>query len=271
MHELIFNFLIWIVFWFVGWGVLMIIFKKRSDYIKNFIFVSVYYLVVSFIIIFSFRNIFGEIYNKMTIFPLVILLVFFIINFLEFFFSNRFLTKPIKFIEKFSEVTFLRMDYRYLISKSFDILFQQLLIIVLILIMYKSGMGIILITVIFSFLFGFGHVPIIKIHKTFFGYFYLAASLFSSFLFPYLIIHFKYGFIYTYIAHWLFYTNSGIFFWILKSEKDIAKERKIPESTVKEITNVQVKIPNINLGLAIQNKDLNSDKSENNVSEEGKI
>mgnify|MGYP000350859647 CR=1 FL=1 len=160
--------------------------------------------------------------------------------FMIYLFSNKFLKKPINFIKKYSDITFLTLDYRFLVSKSFDILFQQILIISLVMMLNQEGLSTLAISLIFAVMFGFGHVPILKIHKGLFGYFYLVASLISSFLFPYLIINYTYGFIYTYIAHWMFYTNSGIFFWIIKKDETIADNLNINKEKLEEIKTTQI-------------------------------
>ena len=76
------------------------------------------------------------------------------------------------------------------------------------------------------FMFGFSHIGILRYHKNIFGTIIFVAAIFSSFLFPYLIITFKYGFIYTFIAHWFFYSNTGVLFWLLNQVEKIAKEDK---------------------------------------------
>jgi len=56
------------------------------------------------------------------------------------------------------------------------------------------------ISILFAIMFGVGHIPALRLHKSFFGILIFTASILSSFLFPYLILTYKYGFVYTYIA-----------------------------------------------------------------------
>jgi len=236
-----YYFIIWILSWFIGWGGLYHIPEKKRDYVKNFLVVTIYFCIASFIVMYLFRNIIDPLINKISFVPSVILLIFFIINFLVYFFSNRFIKKPIKFLEKYSNVSYLHLDYRYLISKSFEIFFQQILIVSLVFLLKAQGFDLVWITIIFALMFGFGHIPMIKLEKNFFGILIFIAAMFSSFLFPYLILNFQYGFIYTYIAHWLFYTNSGVLSWIANSEyfenfmnKAVKTEKKIILKSVKK-------------------------------------
>lgn len=226
-------FIVWFLFWFLGWGGFYALPRNRRDYIKNFGIISGYFLIVSLIIMFYFHDILAPIYANLTLLPIVLLGIFFLFIFLQYFFSNKYLRKPVELLEKFySHIAFLSLDYRFLVSKSFDILYQQLLIIVLVFLLSNLGLNIILISIIFAIMFGFGHIAIIKMYKGFFGKLIFFAAIVSSFLFPYLILNFKYGFVYTYIIHWLFYTNSGLLFWVINQIAPKAIESKHKEVTM---------------------------------------
>ena len=226
METLYQYLLVWILFWLVGWSGAYLIPRKRFDYIKNYLTVSVYFFIISAGILYSYKDITYPMLTSITIFPFAILVLFFLINFLSYYFSNNFLKRPVELLGKYSGVDFLKLDYRYLMSKSFEILYQQVLIIVLVLMLHSFGLNLFYITIIFAIMFGFGHLPAFKFHKDIFGLIIFIAALSSSFLFPYLILNFKYGFIYTYIAHWLFYSNTGILFWLL-NQKSADKIKEI--------------------------------------------
>ncbi len=232
IQSLFYQIIIWIFLWFVGWGGWYLLPKNKRDYINNYIIVSIYFCFISFILIYIFRNILDNLTKNLSFFPIIILLVFFLFNFLIFFLTNKYLRKPIEFIDKYSTVHFLKMDYRYLLSKSFEIFFQQVLIITLVFILYYQNFSLTWITIIFMIMFGFAHIPRLKIGRDIFGLIIFVASIISSFLFPYLVLNLRYGYIYTFILHWLFYTNKGILFWIMKSK---------PIEEVKEIVEVEIK------------------------------
>lgn len=223
----ILDYLVWVLFWFLGMGMLLLLPKNRRDYIKNWIIISGYFLVVSFAALYFFQNILSTLYEKLTFFPLFILLSFFLFNFAGYFLSHRLLKKPVEIIEKYSNLPFLSLDYRYMISKAFEIFYQQILIIVLIYILRYDGFSIFWITVAFVFLFGFAHLPALRLyHETWFGILIFLSALFSAFFFPYIILNFSYGFVYTYITHFLFYTNSGILFWLVHQVAKIKKGKR---------------------------------------------
>ncbi|OIO40744.1 hypothetical protein COU56_05105 [Candidatus Pacearchaeota archaeon CG10_big_fil_rev_8_21_14_0_10_31_9] len=210
-------FISWLLFWFIGWGGIYALPKMITDYRKNYFFVSAYFLFLSFLMAYYYKDIIYEIYKNISLFSIFLITILFAFNFLSYGLANKYLRKPTDTLLKHADIHFLHLDKRYLISKSFDILYQQILIIVLVFLLKNQGLNLIWISILFALIFGFGHIPAIRLNKSFFGTLIFLASIISSFLFPYLILTFKYGFIYTYMAHWLFYTNTGILFWVMET------------------------------------------------------
>ena len=215
MIEQIQPFIVWILFWVLGWVGFYILPKNKQSYTKNFISVSAYFIVISIFIAYYYKYILINIYNALTIFQIILIIFFLSIIFLTYFVSNKLLIKPVEFIEKYSTAPFLELDYRYIVSKSFEIFYQQLLIIALVYSLDEVGLNLTMITLVFAVMFGLSHIGSLKYHKNIFGIIILFSAILSSFFFPYLILKFKYGFIYTYIAHWLFYSNTGLLFWLM--------------------------------------------------------
>ena len=215
MIEQIQPFIVWILFWVLGWVGFYILPKNKQSYTKNFISVSAYFIVISIFIAYYYKYILINIYNALTIFQIILIAFFLSIIFLTYFVSNKLLIKPVEFIEKYSTAPFLELDYRYIVSKSFEIFYQQLLIIALVYSLDEVGLNLTMITLVFAVMFGLSHIGSLKYHKNIFGIIILFSAILSSFFFPYLILKFKYGFIYTYIAHWLFYSNTGLLFWLM--------------------------------------------------------
>jgi len=212
-------FISWVLFWTLGWLGIHFLPKERTNYEKNYIFVSVYFLIISVIMIFYYKDIIYEIYKYLNFFSFFLIVGFFVFNLLSYRFANKYLIRPAEKLLKYADIYYLHFDKRYIISKSFDILFQQILIIVLVFLLRNNGLNLLWISILFAIMFGVGHIPALRLHKSFFGILIFTASILSSFLFPYLILTYKYGFVYTYIAHWLFYTNTGILFWIIENIK----------------------------------------------------
>ena len=88
-------------------------------------------------------------------------------------------------------------------------------------------------------MFGFGHMPMVKLSQGIFRFIIPFAGILSAFFFPYIILNFKYGFIYTYIIHLLFYTNTGLLFWLIKSRKSKEIGKKVFQESEKIINEIK--------------------------------
>lgn len=99
----------------------------------------------------------------------------------------------------------------YFLPKSIEILFQQLLVVALVLALAARQFGIRKISIICALVFGgahillaFGGVPLGYVIR-----FMLSATLFG-FAFPYLILRVPNGLAYSYVIHWLYYAASVV-------------------------------------------------------------
>ncbi len=201
--------------WAVSWAVFFYLNKRGIDYIKKFQFTILYFIFISVFLLSAFWKEYIPYINiDLKPLPFILLFLLFTIGiFLYSFVRNNF-NPPVKLIEKNPKLFFLRLDDRYFASKSFEILFQQLLIILLIIWLDQSGFSIVFIIIFFALLFGFvGHVHLIHSRGKSFGLIFVASSMLSSVIFPVLIIYLPWGFVYSYIVHWFFYIILGLFFW----------------------------------------------------------
>tara|TARA_B100001971_G_C17746211_1_gene313171 strand:- start:120 stop:548 length:429 start_codon:yes stop_codon:yes gene_type:complete len=130
------------------------------------------------------------------------------------YFILRFLNQP---TWPFSNhgASFLLMNNFYIWTKPFDILVQQLLIIVLVKKLSEQRMNLKQITLIF--ILGFGAIHIFQIFKTdiIIGLAFTAGALLSSVLYPYMILKVKNGYIYNYMIHLAIYNIAAILTWTL--------------------------------------------------------
>jgi hypothetical protein len=99
----------------------------------------------------------------------------------------------------------------YFLPKSIEILFQQLLILALVLALSARDYSIREISVICAVAFGFTHV-LLAFSGVPTGYvirFMVSATVFG-FLFPYLLLRVPNGFAYSYMIHWIYYAVSVV-------------------------------------------------------------
>ena len=219
MSDIVIGILTWIVFWFGVWGIYLYLWNnnfRTSDIIidnfavRNFKLVSLFFFVVSLILIFLFRDIFLEITRKYTFIPFIVLILALAADVFAYKYKKKIkLNKKINF-------PFFKGDYRYLVSKFFQILFQQVLIIVLIfsLLTFKFAY------LVFMLIFTVSHLPLFPLFGKKLGAIFLISSAFGALIFPFLILKFNYGFVYSFAAHSLFYTLLAEMFWHTKAMKN---------------------------------------------------
>lgn len=214
---------VWILLWLVGFGLFNFLRKRGMTYTAKPTLVVLYFLASTGMVILYFYE---KVFSASSFFSLTamsVLLVMYAAAFLTYYFSHKYLQKPTQLIEKYNDQYFIKMDYRYLISKSFDILFQQTLIFILVILLSEQGIDLSKIVLVFVLVFGIIHVVNIPVAGKLFGIYYFIASVIGAFLFPILILKVEGGLVYSYILHFFFYTISAVFFWVYapKSEKTI--------------------------------------------------
>jgi hypothetical protein len=109
------------------------------------------------------------------------------------------------------------LDYRYLVSKAFEILYQQTMIVVLILIINGTINNLAGVMIVYAVVFGLGHFPMIGLfgeQQKSFTRFYVVVAVGSAIVFPVLILRVNYGFVYSYVVHSIFYTFLAGWFWV---------------------------------------------------------
>jgi hypothetical protein len=111
--------------------------------------------------------------------------------------------------ESWNPPEFIEATPWYFLPKSIDILFQQLLIVALVISLSAQGFGLRNVTLYCAALFGgvhillfFGDVPILYVVR------FMASAAVFGLVFPYLILRVRNGLAYSYIVHWLYYAVS---------------------------------------------------------------
>jgi len=211
------NLIIWIILWSVGWfGFLLLnkLNKRGIDYINKFYISIIYFFSLSILIVAIYWKEYLELINiEFSIIPFLFIPLLFIVNILAYNYIRINFKKPNQLIKENPQVFFLKLDNKYLASKSFEILFQQILIVLLVLWLSQLGLSIFELIISFAILFGLGHSYLIYSRGKLFGTILTISSILSAIIFPILIIYVPWGFIYSYFVHWMFYISVGFFFW----------------------------------------------------------
>lgn len=118
---------------------------------------------------------------------------------------------------------FLLIEDKYLLSKTGDVIFQQVAAGVLILIMNKMGIPFETLVPFFAGIFLFSHLHMFLSTRIIWAlYFSLFATL-AGFVLPFLILQVEGGIYYAIAIHTLWYVASGAFFGFLENDTGLKK------------------------------------------------
>lgn len=208
----IIKLLFWIAIWILGWIGFLVLNKKGIDYIKKYYLTSLYFLFMSLLPVIIFWEDFSSYNFQWEFLPILLIASTFILNILMYNYIRKNYKKPEKLIKQNPLNFFLRLENKYLVSKSFNILFQQVMILILV-ILLKQSLSLDKIIISFAIFFGLGHLFLSFFMGKFFSIFFTIFAVLSAIIFPIIILYVPSGFIYTYIIHWIFYISIGLFFW----------------------------------------------------------
>lgn len=201
LHLLFFSIFTILVFHYLA--------EKKINYIKHFLRISILHILVTCLVVCIFYNTFLRhlpVLNWKL--PMVFILIMIVINTIYFIFK-RFIKNKIVLYHQKSGIYTSSLSSRYTISKSCNVLFQQTLILASIYTLLDMGLYSFQIVLLFAVAFGVAHIFLVDKKKP--NYLLVViASFFGGGIFSFLILFFPYGFIYSYILHWLLLTVIGI-------------------------------------------------------------
>ena len=197
------------ILWFliiqsIGWGGFSFLRSHGINYIDNYLITTIYFINLNLLCIYLFRDIFKEKLSKPSKLQIALFLIFFIILGFVYYICGNSSNLP-NLLKKFPEISLINFNFRYILTKSFEILFQQITIIFLILLMHKNKVSLKNMTIFFATIFPLTHLVNYFFTTTLFALIFQVASIIGGLTFPYLIIKIKNGFLYTYLLHWTFY------------------------------------------------------------------
>jgi len=183
------------------------------NYIEKYRLTATFFFLISILVVLVFRSDFYFfIKSSFQVLPFLFLVLLFILNAMAYKYVGMFFPNYKKVFEMDSTLYFTKFDHKYLLSKSFELLYQQIMISLLVVWLAKSNFSLSNIVLIFAFIFGLGHILLFFQIKKSVALFFLIASIISSFVFPFLILKIEWGFVYSYIFHWIFYIIAGFIF-----------------------------------------------------------
>lgn len=215
MMNILKNLLVLTLFWVLVWGVFAFVLRSSNiDYVNNFIFTSVYFGLGIVILYRLFRvkikkHVTHFSFNDIAIISLVYVAAAAIFLLLK----NA--ADPVLMDEAKTVMDpIFWLDDRMLISKTFEIMFQQAFFIVSIEFIFKNRLS----RYLDIFLFGLYsltiHLPVFIFLSFNYALFLALAAFFSGIIFAYLITQYERGFLWSYLAHFIFYVIIPSAYWL---------------------------------------------------------
>lgn len=180
-------------------------------YILNIFFLS----IISLCLVVYFRKILINLISKTSKSEFIFLIgISLIIHLISSYFILNYLNQPIWPFDS-RGASFLLMNNYYLWAKPFDVFLQQLLIVLLVTKLHQYKLTPKQITILFVL--GFGAIHIFQIFKTdiIIGLAFTLGAIISSFVYPYMILKVRNGYIYNFMIHMGIYNIAALLSWML--------------------------------------------------------
>ncbi|MBI4088191.1 hypothetical protein HY418_02285 [Candidatus Kaiserbacteria bacterium] len=175
---------------------------------------SIYFLLAAVALSVAYSDTLFRLFEHPTPMPFVWLLLFYATSVSAYSIVKRKYNRPDALIARHGGLSFLTLDHRFLFSKSFEILFQQIVIATLILSLASYGLTLPLIMLLFAVFFGAVHAFSVFIEGKYWAVFFGVSSVLSGLVLPPLILLINYGLVYSFVFHGAFYVFAGCFFWV---------------------------------------------------------
>ncbi len=216
LYELVLKvFLVW-AFSTVIYYKFLPYFHINISYNSSPLLVSVYYITWSAIAVFIFRDRFHDLMStKQNVWSYSVLSIAGASIFMSLLYIFSLIPKSSQLLYPASDIFYATP--KYFISKAFEILHQQILITVIVADFYNRFRSVKKVAIGYFLTFGLAHVLL----YAFSGSFLILAitmttgAMFSSLVFPYLIIKVRNGFLYSYMLHFAFYFVVATLFRLL--------------------------------------------------------
>lgn len=209
------NIVICLCLWTVAWGTFAYgLWKRGITYTRKWPWTALYFASVAILTGSIYWKTLGSIVVAHPAVPLLVLVTFMLVQWCLYAYLWKRLPKKREYFEAHPMRDYLLFDPRRLVPKSMDILAQQVFIVLIILFFARAGLMMPLIIVGFCIAFALVHIPPIAFEwGRWPAWSFGGAVVLFSLLFPPLILLVPYGFVYTFIIHWLFYTGTAVIFW----------------------------------------------------------
>ncbi len=207
-------FIEWLAIWSIGWGGFKLLNQLGITYISSYPLGVVYFLIVFIILYYIKKRGFREYFSSWVpgLFlwgPICAGSVFLVYILVPLFSATPYLA-----FADHPKAEFIHFHFYYIITKSFEILFQQMMIFILVSKLkdfFKSNMKVVGLMML---LFGVAHSPLFFLDTILWGLFFTFSGITAGAVFSWILLYFTRGVPIAFFVHWLFYLISGCYFWI---------------------------------------------------------
>lgn len=218
MHNIIMKTLYKIfglsIIWFIIWVTFIFYLEPQGiDYINNYLLTAIYFLLVIVALTSVFKKELDDYVDNFSPRDLGVMILFSIFVVTIYYLIGIFSENSSLFYIKDNLYPAFQLDNRFLVTKAFEIMFQQVFFMISIYYLFNNNVSKTIDMLLFGLYAMYLHLPMLflsfKVGKILFF-----ASFFAGLIFSYFITKSKKGFIYSYMVHFSFYVILAVVFWL---------------------------------------------------------
>ena len=200
-----------IILWFLADATIWLFFY---NFITNtsFELALLYFLVLSVLCIFLFRNLYREVIDKTRKKDILLIIGIFTLHLLTYWVCHRYLTAPLELM-KHSTASFIQVDRYFIFIKPIDVLLQQLMLIILMTKLHENKISMRAMALLLGVLFGIAHLASVeRIDLNITLVMTFATTIFALFM-PNIFFKLKNGYLYNFMIHILLVDLAALMYW----------------------------------------------------------
>lgn len=199
--------------------------KLHLSFSKNPSLTFVYFLLAAVVVGVIFNEYVGVLFSSRSVIAFVTcLLVLTVVNPWIYDRLQDMHKRPKALAKANPDQQFLLIADKYLLSKTGDVIFQQVTAGILILIMTKAGIPFEKLVPLFAGIFFISHLHMFLSTRVIWALYFSIFATLGGFVLPFLILHVDGGIYYAISIHMLWYVASGAFFGFLENDTGLKKQ-----------------------------------------------
>jgi hypothetical protein len=209
------------IFWCAVWGVFIGVFQAHGvDYINHYPFSCMYFAaIITLMVRFEGHRIKAYVkrlsrFDAIALFVTAIASVAIYVAIQTYLMPRALSLHSVAFLATPLHYS-LRIEIPFLITKTFEILFQQLFFVLCISYLFENNLSKLSDALAFGGYLFLIHVPLLFVLHGFLAPLLVASSLLGGFIFAVCITSLRDGFTWSYIIHYSFYVFIGLIYWLM--------------------------------------------------------